>query len=297
MRNTTIINRISGSRELPSLTSTGHKLMQMISDPNTTMQRIAAVVAMDPPLAAGVMRIANGAASGFTERTHDLGHAITRIGLRMLKTLVVTTSVLRPADPVRNAAVMDRQGFWQYSLATAIAARQVAHRHKPLHGDDAFLSGLLHCVGLTVLDVFFPEQMAASMLRMSRERLSLREAIMSETSVGLGMIGGLMLREWEIDENICATVAVIDGSAEAPEPLVRQLADYVRVGASLARAAAIGRPLDFGSNAGAALSSQARLLHDAMKRCRIEPEDLTLLVDKVRAEYSIFEDLARDKAA
>ncbi|MCC6465164.1 MAG: HDOD domain-containing protein [Planctomycetes bacterium] len=296
-----IANRVHGSRELPAFSSTGQKLLKMIADPNSTMQRIAAVVAMDPPLAASIMRLANSAAYGFSERTHDLGMAITRLGLRMLKTLVVSSSILRNVDNMGKLASLDRKGYWRFCLAAAIASRLVANRDKPLLGDDAFLIGLLHGLGVTVLDVFFPEVLHNALDRVGLESLPLRDAIQKSTGIGLGRIGAVLLREWQLDDTLVEALAATDSETRDMTADVAQRVHYVRVGISLARAAGIGKPIDIKPPEScpniAAWAEAARRLGESMEAARVAPENLEELVEQVKRDFGFFLGLAGEKAA
>lgn len=293
--------RVHGSRELPAFGATGQKLLKMIADPNSTMQRIAAVVAMDPPLAASIMRLANSAAYGFSERTHDLGMAITRLGLRMLKTLVVSSSILRNVDTMGKLSALDRKGYWRFCLATAIAARLVANRDKPLLGDDAFLVGLLHGIGVTVLDVFFPEVLHNAIDRVGTSKMPLRDAIRMVTGIGLGRIGAVLLKEWQLDDALIEAMAATDAETTDLSPEAAQRVHYVRVGISLARAAQIGKPIDVqpmeNSPSAAAWAEAARRLQESMEHARVSPEELEELVAQVKRDFSFFAGLAGEKAA
>ncbi|MCF6228573.1 MAG: HDOD domain-containing protein [Planctomycetes bacterium] len=295
-----ISERVHGTKDLPAFSSTGTKLLRMIADPDVTMQKIAAVVSMDPPLAAGVMRLANSAAYGFSERTNDLGTGVTRIGLRMLKTLVITSSVMRNVERLGKLAGLDRKGFWRYSLAAAIGARYMAHRTNPMLGDDAFLSALLHGIGITVLDVFFPDELFNAIDRVSMDRVPLTTAIQEQTGLGLGRIGAVLLDEWGIDEKVAQTVANIDAEIRDLDKDIADRVQFVRAGLSVARGTAIGKPIDSRpEDISSDLEAWQKTAERSMESLRfvgVEGDDMLDVVDKVKSDFSIFLGLAEDES-
>lgn len=293
-----ISERVHGTKDLPAFSSTGTKLLRMIADPDVTMQKIAAVVSMDPPLAAGVMRLANSAAYGFSERTNDLGTAVTRIGLRMLKTLVITSSVMRNVENIGKLAGLDRKGFWRYSLAAAIGARYMAHRANPMLGDDAFLAALLHGIGITVLDVFYPDELFDAIDRVGIDRVPLTTAIQEQTGLALGRIGAVLLDEWGIDENITKTVANMDAELSDMDQNVVDRVHFVRAGLSVARGAEIGKPIDstpleISSDLDAWKKAADRAM-ESLVYVGIEAEDVIDVVEQVKTDFNVFLGLAGD---
>jgi HD-like signal output (HDOD) protein len=284
-----IATRIRGARELPGLSATGHKLMKMIGDPEVTMQRIAAVVALDPPLAGGVMRIANSSAYGFSEPTKDLGTALTRIGLRMLKTLTVATSVLRSVETVGRIPELDRRSHWRFCLAAAIAARLVSDHHRPMLDEDAFLAGLLQGVGLTVLDVFFPDKLREAMRVAKADKVSLAEGIRGTLGIPLTEISALMITEWEIDTGVGAVVHAFENEG-AESNLNQDQTDtlrYLRIGIALAQTAGIGLPL----------SGLQDNLDELRAQIDLTDEQWVQMITRLERDFRVFEGLAANKAA
>lgn len=278
--------RIRGAHELPGLSATGHKLLRMIGDPDVTMQRIAAVVALDPPLAGGVMRVANSAAYGFGEPTRDLGTAVTRIGLRMLKTLTVATSVLRNVESLGRVHELQRSSYWRHCLATGIGARLVAHSINPFLDEDVFLAGLLHGVGITVLDVFFPEEMRKVLAAADSNRISLGEAMPGVIGLQLAEVSLAMLREWEIEAGVISTIENgLLGKCDTEEEHLR--GSCLKLGMSLAQAVGIGLPTH----------GPERELDRLRKEVAIDDEMWMKMYQRVTLDFRVFEGLALGKAA
>jgi len=282
-----IATRVRGASDLPGLSATCHKLLRMISDPEITMQRIAAVVALDPPLAASVMRVANSAAYGFNEPTKDLGTALTRIGLRMLRTLAVASSVLRSAEKLGGLRDLDRNGYWRHCLGAAVGARHVAQLRNPHHDEDAFLAALLHGIGLTVLDVFFPDLLRQVLQHARETQSSLSDALYALRDVHLSEISALIMREWDMDAILVDTVRGLHLPSSELEGDRQLLHSFVRTGIALASTSGIGLPL----------TGTERELDALLEVAIMDEEDWAAALTRVEQNFRVFEGLAGARAA
>jgi len=74
--------------------------------------------------------------------------------LRADRSLIVAGMSCRRSAP-RPRARVRRLACCRHSLATAILAEQIATRHRQVPTDVSFIAGLLHDIGLIVLDEFF----------------------------------------------------------------------------------------------------------------------------------------------
>ena len=96
-----------------------------------------------------MLRVVNSSLFGLAHPVSDLNQAITLLGLKPLKLLVLGFSV--PPALTTGIEVEMLQAYWKSTLTKAVIAREVAGA--PAHGlgDEAFLAGLLADLGLLVL--------------------------------------------------------------------------------------------------------------------------------------------------
>ncbi len=118
------------------------ELVQLMRDPDVSMAEIAYVLSQDPALAAKVLRLCNSAFFSAGREITDIRSAVTRLGMGMLRQLVLASEAfggLAPCDDV------DREAMQQRALATSQLAGKL------LAGPSAELAetaGLLAEVGL-----------------------------------------------------------------------------------------------------------------------------------------------------
>ena len=145
----TIERLVAESRDLYTLPAVAVEVLELTADPTIDSARLKACLLRDPALVAKLLRVVNSSLFGLTGQVSDLGQALTLLGTKPLKLLVLGFSL--PPALTRNleASVLTR--FWKHSLTKAVAARELSRLAKNHAGDDAFLAALLSDLGQLAL--------------------------------------------------------------------------------------------------------------------------------------------------
>jgi HD-like signal output (HDOD) protein len=282
-----ITARFNGATDLPGLNTTFHRVMRVINDPHTATSCAASVVTLDPPLVASVLRVANSPAYGFHDETKILDTALARIGLRTLRTLAVSSSVLIPTEAVGGLREVERNGYWRHSLGAAVGARLVARYHQPEFEDDAFLAGLLHGIGLSVLDAYFPEVLRQVVSYSRSSRVSFAEAIYATHQTRLNEISAQIMDQWEMNPDLRRTLRNLHKPMQefAVDELLPHV--YTRLGIALATTAGIGIPF-------LEMEGELEAMLDAIG---MDGQDWSMLLTRAEQSFRAFERLGNSRAA
>ena len=125
-------------------------LLETIDDPLHTRQQVANIIAYDPALAAGILRIANSSYYGFPTTINSVEAATSIVGEVDLRNLVLATSAVCSMSSLTYQDV-NLNVFWLHSLHCGIYARLISEN---VGGGDAeilFLAGILHDLGMLVI--------------------------------------------------------------------------------------------------------------------------------------------------
>lgn len=128
------------------------RVMQLVDDPDSTVQDVAAAIDLDPIFTAQVLRLANSAGFGLSTTISTTSRAVGVIGFTTLRSLAAILAT-DPAAAGRSAPT----GFWEHSAATAAGCVAVSTRFG-VQRDEAFSMGLLHDLGWLLLDAVDPER-------------------------------------------------------------------------------------------------------------------------------------------
>lgn len=138
-------------RHLPSAPKVLPRLKQLLSDGNSAMHEIVALIRLDPGIAARVLQMGNSAYFSPGARCFTVDEAVNRVGYLQVYELVsfaVASQVL--VRPLTTYGI-EADDLWRMSVAGALAAEALAERTNQ-DRDVAYTIGLLHCVGMVAID-------------------------------------------------------------------------------------------------------------------------------------------------
>lgn len=150
-----IERRIQAGRfDVPRLPSPSLAVLGVMDDPSVGIPEIARILEADPILSSRLLRTANSVLFAGVEPAVSIEQVIMRLGLRNLRTMILSASV---KDTLLRSRGLGRyaQEVWSQAMSVARIARVIAP-HADMDRDAAFRLGLLHDVGklplLSMLD-------------------------------------------------------------------------------------------------------------------------------------------------
>lgn len=136
--------------DLPAPPQEAIRVLRACADSAVTSPQLAKIVTNDPMLTAELLRIVNSAFFGIAGGVRTAAHAVTVLGQRALRNLVLCISI-RDALRPETMPGFDMQGYWEDALRRAVAARRLAEALAGSSPDECFTAGLLQDFGLLAL--------------------------------------------------------------------------------------------------------------------------------------------------
>ena len=253
------------------------------ADGAASPEEIAAVIARDQGLSTRVLALANSAFYGLQAEVGSIGRAVTVLGLREVRGIVLALcmrglAVNRPLPP--DFALTP---YFEHQVAVAVAAMALARETGVMHPDDAFTAGVLHDLGKLLTALCRPEDWTAQEALCREARLPWHEAEERHWGLDHGLIGAMALGAWNLPAALTEPVNwhhAPEAAPDRPEPCrllgladacVRKLAGDPPPGAAEAAVLAPGVGLSPGAArdvAGAALAARPPgLLAAALGSC------------------------------
>ncbi len=152
--NAALIKLFTRISEVSSLPTVARQIIQVADDETTGASDLLKAIETDPAMAARVLRRANSSYYGLRNEVSDLQMAISLLGFREIRNLALTVYVARIFRDSGDFAYYNREALWDHLVGVAAAARllcQGAHRGR---ADEAYTAGLLHDIGLILLDQY-----------------------------------------------------------------------------------------------------------------------------------------------
>lgn len=193
-----IIKEVDGLLSLPEVVISAN---QLLNSPAATARDIGEVISHDPALSAQLLKLVNSAFYGFTSPIDTISRAVTVIGNRELRTVILSASVATVFNRIAPELV-DMDDFWHRSVYAGLVAKKLAETQGNSRNEALFLTGLLHDVGKIVLFSYRPEQaglILAQAAETGRPLYQVEQEILNFTSAELG---AELLESWKLGQNL-----------------------------------------------------------------------------------------------
>jgi putative nucleotidyltransferase with HDIG domain len=211
-------------KELLSLPQTLADVLRVVRDDRSTAADLAETLMKDPALTARTLRVVNSAFYAGSRQIGSMTQAVTTLGQRQVTALALSSSVYQLTD--RWQTSFDKVRFWRHSLEVAIGSRMIAEQAGYRQIEEAFVAGLLHDIGLLILDQSFPEQYKRIWNEAAHQG-SLTDLEQEAWSTDHARVAQFLLEQWQLPDHICRAVGshhtVFVPGTEDPELLLNQV--------------------------------------------------------------------------
>ncbi len=199
-----ILEIVLKSDSLPTLPSVATKLISLTSREETTITDIANLISLDISLSAKILKIANSAFYSFPNKISTINQAVSIIGTNAVRSLVLSFSFLS-IHPKNKGDIFDYTGFWEHSLAAAVAAKLIMAELDITDPEEILIAGLLQNVGELVIARTLPDQYRQVKAAVAKgENLTAAE----ERIIGAdhAFIGFKVAENWEFPEVLLSPI-------------------------------------------------------------------------------------------
>jgi len=205
---------VKGTVRLVSLPAVFLKVTRLVDDPRASGIMIARVIGEDPALTARLLRIANSPLYGFPARIDTISRAIAVIGTRGLRDLVLAYAAIDVLSHFRGGLI-GMSDFQRRSLLCALTARLLGIGCRIIEPESLFASGLLHDIGQLIMANKLPEMAREVHLRARDSGMPLH--LLERAVIGFdhAEVGGELLRQWHLPEQIWEPVKCHHAPGEA----------------------------------------------------------------------------------
>ena len=197
--------KVSRSENLPVLPQIVSQVLTLADDPNASARSMERLIEADAAIAAKILRVSSSAFYGATA-VPTIGRAISILGMNTIRALVVGIAYQQIMSGRTQSLLFSKVDFWRHCLATAIAARVLGKILMPAKADDLYCAGMLHDVGLLVLDRFAATDLDCALKTAMEDGVPLYQAEDLLYGFNHSMIGDLLAVRWNLSPIVQAAI-------------------------------------------------------------------------------------------
>ena len=195
---TGLYNVVARACNLPPIPLVAVQVMKAVMDPKTSVSDLSKIISTDSVLVSRILKVANSAFYGCTRSIKTLQMAITVLGFKTIKNMVIALST----KTMYSTTSPTERFLWEHSLSTALAAQILAKECGLGQSEDVFICGLLHDIGKVILS----DQNPNSYGRVLADYIKAAESIVGFEKEQFGFthaeVGGALCRSWKLPEEL-----------------------------------------------------------------------------------------------
>lgn len=191
---------------LPTLPVIAQKIQALITNERSNMAQIAAYISKDQAISSKVIKLVNSVFYSLRNRVTSIQQAIVLLGLNSVTNIVLGISIINIFSNSKSSLDFDRETFWAHTFATALGAKLIAMDLKRSEPEDYFLTGLLHDIGLLILDQFFHESFTDFLDYKKTNNATVKDAELAVFGATHQQIGEYVAMKWKLPSLITHTI-------------------------------------------------------------------------------------------
>ncbi len=194
------------------------------------MQEFEDIIKLDPVLVMRMLKLVNSPFFGLVNKVEAVSKAVVYIGMQNLRNLVAIEA-LRDLFKDETEVGFSRTQLWHHSATVAILSQMIAKRIFGLIGEDEFLAGIIHDVGLIVEDQLVGTELRQACLLYSKGDKIITQYESEVLGTHHGKVGGLLAKAWNMQDDVLLAIKQHHNHEKAfPIPstiAIVQIAEYI----------------------------------------------------------------------
>lgn len=231
---------VGGMSSLPSVPRVYQELTEALTDPEVSLDDVAAIVEQDVGITAKVLQLVNSSMFGIAQDVETVRKAATFLGTSMIRALALSIEVFEACDGGQTPPSFSIEQEQSHSTLTARIARRLLTDRED--AAQAFLAAMLHDVGRLVIATQLPDAFEEIMAE-EVDQGQLAEVEERVLGISHAELGAYLLGIWGMPHSILEAVAHHHAPSRAGTPKLDVLC-AVHVADALARDAETGEIAD-----------------------------------------------------
>jgi HD-like signal output (HDOD) protein len=195
---------IANLGDLPPLPQVASQVLRISADPDATAEDLRKVISTDQALTSQILKISNSAMFGMVREVTTLTQAIMTLGFSTIKSVVIASSAKNLYH--RGTVGLQERLIWEHALVAAIGSRAFAKSLRFARVEEAFIGGLMHDIGKSVMGVKFPERYSALLRTVYNDKGNSLQLELDTFGFDHAMVGEALLGAWNLAPSLQAAV-------------------------------------------------------------------------------------------
>lgn len=133
---------------IPSMPPVIAQALSIMENPKSNVNQLSVIISKDIGLTTEILKLVNSSYYGLPTQITTINRAMALLGMNKVRNIVLSIAV--------KPMMMSQSGksLWEHSIRCGIACQLISKSLGTLDEDEAFVMGLLHDIGKTILNLY-----------------------------------------------------------------------------------------------------------------------------------------------
>jgi Predicted signal transduction protein len=181
------------------------EVTKILSTESVKNPELVKVISKDQGLVTKILSIANSPLYGIPRKVTTIDFAILILGVNEIRNIVSALSIIESFKN-KTDKYLDQKEFWLHSFVVGSAAKRLTEDFGDKNSGEAFIAGLLHDVGISVIHRYFHSNFVSILELVKSHGKSYFEAEIEVLGLTHEQIGFMLLEKWNFPISLCDAV-------------------------------------------------------------------------------------------
>ncbi len=200
-----LVERVNDS-DISSIKNIVSGIIQMINDPRSNVKNLSEIIQIDPPLSSRVLRLANSAFYSPPKKIGEIVRAIIWVGYDAIKELALSQKVCQLLKIDEYSQGYSRMSLWKHSISVAMLSKMLYRREYGERGDNIYAAGLLHDIGLIIMDQFCRHEFSEIIQKLNEGEKGIISIERELLGFDHAELARAIMESWNIPTELCMAI-------------------------------------------------------------------------------------------
>lgn len=199
------LRSLNNIKDLPVIPDILIDVVRILKNEPGNTSKLSQAISKDQGITARLLNIANSPLYGVGKEVSSIEFAIMLLGSKEVESIVTAIS-LSDALKFNSEVNFNYMDYWKHSMIVGLAARDVARRlGNAEYSGEAFLSGMLHDLGIQLIVRYFPHEYN-EILKIVNAGNSYLDAEKDLLGLTHQEIGKFLAQKWNLPNNLIEVI-------------------------------------------------------------------------------------------
>ncbi len=187
---------IEGIDRLKPVSYIGDKIMQIVSNPDSSLAELVDIIKYDQGMTANLLRICNSAYFGLAKEIESIKQAVAYLGVDKVASLVMMGNSADNFMQAQSGYDLIEGDLWRYSVSSALMSQDLAEKRHLDNISLIFTASLLKDIGKVILNTYVMDSLEAINMAVQNKGLTFIEAEKEIIGVDHAELGARVAEYW-----------------------------------------------------------------------------------------------------